>query len=487
MIFTLNLTFLSSYISSVYVATTKIPKTRSTKSKSTKTAVKTPKREPTPAAILKKVAAVSDSNKILQKEIKSMAKIFGENQKVLVAMKGMIDTLASTLEEIQKQSRQINNIEADTQKLYSDLNQVRTHSNIITKLNTQTTKLQNELQKITEEQRAIKSSKLVSRVEESTNSIKNNSQMIIKIGQYIDEIKDNLRTVTKKTDQVLATNSDIEKLRSSIDDIAIKTSKMETSGQIVESLRQELGHVASKISEYDNLVSDLAAIKIMIDSLSSKAAKIDSVSLVIDSLKQEFDTISSDTLSAKTQSSSAIAELGNKIDKIESDINNVSSTLKKQDESVEAFHNISDKLFHEIQVLRDTTSKSSDNSSKEMVALLRLAEYQSSIRMNGESKYGSTKNLEDMAKQTVAIVNLFDKVSVESGEQIPLPHEVRQWAVSKILDCADKWEIRFSDVYSILANTLGRDMLKDVIKIPQIRDIYGIRAVDELRQDLNIP
>ncbi|MDO8640386.1 MAG: chemotaxis protein, partial [Nitrosarchaeum sp.] len=53
------------------------------------------KREPTPAAILKKVASVSDSSKALQKEIKVMSKIFGDNQKVLVSMKEMIDTLTS--------------------------------------------------------------------------------------------------------------------------------------------------------------------------------------------------------------------------------------------------------------------------------------------------------------------------------------------------------------------------------------------------------
>ena len=44
-------------------------------------------KEPRPSAILKKVASVSDSNKTLQKEIKSMSKIFGENQKVLISMK----------------------------------------------------------------------------------------------------------------------------------------------------------------------------------------------------------------------------------------------------------------------------------------------------------------------------------------------------------------------------------------------------------------
>ncbi|MDC0438234.1 chemotaxis protein, partial [Nitrosopumilus sp.] len=45
-----------------------------------KKVVKTVKRQPNPAAVLKKVASVSDSNKALQKEIKVMSKIFGENQ-----------------------------------------------------------------------------------------------------------------------------------------------------------------------------------------------------------------------------------------------------------------------------------------------------------------------------------------------------------------------------------------------------------------------
>ena len=98
-------------------------------------------KSPTPSALLKKVASVSDSNKALQKEIKVMSKIFGENQKVLVSMKGMIDTLTSTLEHIQKQSKQINIIEDDTQKLYAGLNQVRSQSNLVNKINDQTSKI----------------------------------------------------------------------------------------------------------------------------------------------------------------------------------------------------------------------------------------------------------------------------------------------------------------------------------------------------------
>jgi hypothetical protein len=41
-------------------------------------------------------------------------------------------------------------------------------------------------------------------------------------------------------------------------------------------------------------------------------------------------------------------------------------------------------------------------------------------------------------------------------------------------------------VYSILSDAIGRDMLKEAIRIQQVRDIYGIRAVDEIRRDLNI-
>ena len=95
---------------------------RTTKSSKTK---KTVKKGPTPAALLKKVASVSDSTKTLSKEIRSMTKIFTDNQKILVSMKNMIDSLTSTLEHIQKQSRQVKILEEDTQKLFSGLNPIR--------------------------------------------------------------------------------------------------------------------------------------------------------------------------------------------------------------------------------------------------------------------------------------------------------------------------------------------------------------------------
>jgi hypothetical protein len=52
--------------------------TKNKKITSKKITKKIVKKEPSPLVILKKVASVSDSNKTLQKEIKTMSKIFGE-------------------------------------------------------------------------------------------------------------------------------------------------------------------------------------------------------------------------------------------------------------------------------------------------------------------------------------------------------------------------------------------------------------------------
>lgn len=502
--------------------------TKTTKKKAPTPVKKIRKKEPNPSALLKKVASVSDSNKALQKEIKVMSKIFGENQKVLVSMKGMIDTLTSTLEHIQKQSKQINIIEDDTQKLYAGLNQVRSQSNLVNKINDQTSKLENEISRISELQKMSKPQEVSKQLEDSIDSIKNNSQMIIKIAQRIDEVRDDLRKVSGKTDSFLEIGSELDNLKNNIEEISGKTSKLDSSSQIIESLKQEFGRITEGISSTSNLNAELEAIKITINSISSKASKIDSLGGVIDGLKQQFNTIASKASSVDSLSLESIKALGGKIDKIETEIgtlaqradstafvgeglksvqeevsnfkqnvsdktnsieqkiSSVSDTLKRQDESTIEFHKKSDKLFEEVQSIKNFTSKASSDSSKEMMALLKLSEYQSNIRMNAESKYGVTKDIEKMAAQTADIVNLFDRISIESGEKIPLPHEVREWAVSKILDCADKWEVRFSDVYSVLTNAIGKDMLKESIRIQQVRDIYGIRAVDEIRRDLNI-
>ena len=285
----------------------------------------------------------------------------------------------------------------------------------------------------------------------------------------------------------------MNKLKENIEEISGKTDNINTSSQVVESLKQEFEKIIEGVTDASTVNAELEAIKISIDTISSKASKIDSLGGVIDGLKQQFETVSSTVNSSDAISLESIRELGGKIDSIETEI---SSLVKRADSTAfvgenlkvvqEDFHKKSEKLFEEIQSVRNVTNKASSDSSKEIMALLKLSEYQSNIRMNTESKYGDAKDIEKMAKLTTEIINLFDKISDESDEKIPLPHEMRQWAVSKMLDCADRWEIRFSDVYSILTNAIGRDMLKEAIRIQQVRDIYGIRAVDEIRNDLNI-
>ena len=397
--------------------------------KSSKTK-KTVKKDPTPAALLKKVASVSDSTKTLSKEIRSMTKIFTDNQKILVSMKNMIDSLTSTLEHIQKQSRQVKILEEDTQKLFSGLNQIRGQSNIVTKINDQTARLQVQVNHLKEYQKAADSEKISQKISQSMDSIKNNSQMIIKISQRIDEVRDDLRKVSAKP---------------------------QTSPSVAK---------------------DLDDIKRRITSISENAVQIESLNGVIEGLKQQFQTIST--------KSESLENLTAKTNSIEQKISNISDLVRRYDASASEFHQKTDHIFQELQGLKNVTNKAASNTSKEMMALLKLSEYQSNIRMNSESKYGETKDLENMASQTTQIINLFDKLSIEAQEKMPIPHEVRQWAVSKIFDCADKWEIRFSDVLNILTNKLGRDLLKESIRIKQVRDIYGIRAVDEIRNELNI-
>ena len=398
---------------------------------------------------------------------------------------------------------------------------MRTQSNLVTKINDQTSKLQDEVNKINQIQKSgLKPLDISQKIEESMSSIRNNSQMIIKIAQRIDEVRDELRNFSGKTDSVLNIGQEIEGIKKTIQTISGKTDNIETSSNTISQLKNELEGIVDKIGSFSNLNTELEAIKRTIDSISGKAEKIDSLGGVIDGLKQQFETVA-----AKTQ---IISDFGGKIDRIETDlgtlshradstafvgeglktvqedfadfknsvfdktntieqkVSSINEMLKTQDALSAEFHKKTDKVFQELESVKNITNKVSTDTSKEMMALLKLSEYQSNIRMQAESKYGESKDLENMASQTANIVNLFDRLSIEASDKIPLPYEVRQWAVSKILDCADKWEIRFSDVFSILTNAIGRELLKESIRIHQIRDIYGIRAVDEIRKELNI-
>ncbi len=381
------------------------------------------KRDPSPAQLFNKVNAVSESTKILSKEIKGMAKIFKENQRILVSMSDMMESLNVAMSQMQKQAKQINIIEEDTQKLFSGLNQVRVHEKFITKLNKQTEDIDKKIGNMP------KTDEVMRTISESKESIKNNSKMIMKIANRVDEVKEKMDEVPAKTEGNIS--SQIEELRESIKSITNRTGDI---GKDMSNLKNEIGGIVSnpKIS-----------------------------SLIGDGMK----TFKSE---------------------IEEKISNISNMIDHSDKIASEFHQKTDKVIQELHGVKGVTNKASDDSSKEVMAILKLNEYQSSIRMQAESKYGDIKDVEKMATQTTELINLFDKLSIETDDKIPLPREVRQWAVGKIFDCADRWELRFSEVFSILMDNLGKELLKEAIRIPQVRDIFGIRAVDEIRNELNI-
>jgi len=160
-------------------------------------AVKSTNKTPNIPSLLKKVATVSDSTKSLSKEIKTMSKIFVENQKVLVSMKNMIDTLSTTIEHIQKQEKKINIIEGDTERLFVGLEQVRNQSNIIPKINAQTSKLQERVEKMSQiHENEPKLSELMQKISNSFDSIKNNSKMIMNIADRVENVKEDLGRVS---------------------------------------------------------------------------------------------------------------------------------------------------------------------------------------------------------------------------------------------------------------------------------------------------
>jgi len=422
--------------------------------------------------LVKKVAAVSDSTKTISKEIKSMTKIFAENQKVLLSMKEMIDTLTSALEQIQKQSKQMNILEEDNQRLYAGLNQVRAQASIITKINEHTSRLQEQVNKITQTQKESPDpDSIMKAVDENKNTLQNNTNMIIKIAQRIDNVKEDLEKLSTKADKVSSVSGELDELKKKILAMFEKADKSNLEMEI-SALKQGLGGIVVKTEAIAHLRGEIQKIE---SEISSLAKRSDATAFTGEGLKMVQD----DFASFKEN-------FFNKTNTIDQKLSSLSELLKRSDASAVEFHNKADKLFQDMREIKSTTNKSSSTTSKEVTGLLKLSEFQSNIRILSESKYGELKDIEKMAEQTAAIVNLFDSLSIESDEKLSLPQEVRQWAISKMLDSADKWEIRFSDLFSVLIIKIGREIVKENIRLQQVRDIFGIRGVDEIRKELNL-
>jgi chromosome segregation ATPase len=470
--------------------------------------------------LVKKVAAVSDSTKTVSKELKSMSKIFADNQKVLISIKDMISTLTDALEQIQKQSKQMTLIEEDNQRLFAGLNQVRSQASIISKISDHASKLQAQVDKISQAQKESPDPEsILKAVADSQNSIQNNTHMIIKIAQRIDKINDDLGSLSGEIEKSSSVGNEIERLREKIQLLHEQSAKSNLESEVI-SLKQSLAAISEKTEGATKIMQDLESIQNKVNAISDKAEKIESLGNKVQQLQEELSASIAkaeavtglsgqlrkleseiESLVKRADSTAFVGEglrtvqedLGtfkdnifNKTNTIDQKVSTMAEMLKRTDASMSEFHKKTDSLFHGLSEVTKIAGKSSSDTSKEMTALLKLSEFQSNIRIISESKYGELKDIEKMAEQTASIVNLFDKVSIESEQKVTLPPEVRQWAISKMLDCADKWEIRFSDLFSIMTNKLGKELVKENIRIQQVRDIFGIRGVDEIRKELNL-
>ena len=196
-------------------------------------------------------------------------------------------------------------------------------------------------------------------------------------------------------------------------------------------------------------------------------------------LKKNLENIKSEFMTLREY-------VGDNEDVLLEKISSISEMINRTEASSAEFHKKADSIIQELQKIRNSTNKEAITTSNEVIGLLKLSEYQSDVRMLAESKYGTLDDIKKMAEQTAEIVNLFDKLSIESEKKIPLPHEVRQWAIGTMFDCADKWEIRFDDLLKTLLVSLGQNLLKESIRIQQVRDIFGIKAVDKIKTELKL-
>ena len=252
--------------------------------------------------------------------------------------------------------------------------------------------------------------------------------------------------------------------------VSEKTEKIRED--IMSNIKGEINAMTSKTDTLPILDEQIRNIGTEINSLIKKTDSLSALNNDIRNINSEFINFKESVLGKNKG--------------LDEKISDFAELLNRNSASISEFNKKTYEISQQLEDIRHITHKTSQNTSHEVMGLLRLSEFQSNIRMRSESKYGTLEDIEKMVDQTKDIVNLFDRISIEVETKMPLPLEVKQWSISKILDCVDRWEIRFTDVFRLLITELGLDIVKESIRIEQVRDLFGIRAVDEIRRELNI-
>lgn len=427
-----------------------------------KPAAKRAAREPTQAAMIKKVAAVSDATKSLSGEVKSIGRIFSDNQKVMVSIKSVIDSVASSLEEIHRQSRQINMLEEDTKKIFAGLNQARDRSASVDKLEAQTAAMKEAISRI---EKAAPGADLARQVGESINSIRNNSQMIIKIAQRVDEVRDQLREVSGRAESMGRVVPELESIRARVDEAAAKADGPRAG---VEQLREELEKVAAGGAA--ELGREMDRIGSAVSEISEKADRISGLEIVINGLKRQFDEVAAKADPAGALSAE-IESLKAKIDEVARGAPEVAAVRTE-------VSSLRGELAERAGAIETRLAEIGGRASADAGRLMVLSEIQSRIRMASESKYGGPDEISRMCS------GLAEMGSLSAGDGGP--EEAQRWAVAKVMDCADKWEVRLAEVMEKLRGAVGDKRLSELVRIQQVREIYGTRGAEQAKSDLGL-
>lgn len=307
--------------------------------------------------VLKKMSSISDATKVLASEVKSMSKIFAENQKILISLKNMIDAVGSALEHIQRNARQINILEEDTQKLFSGLGQVKAHSNLISRVNEQTGRLQEQVSKIREKQESLPDvNKVMQSVADSLDSIRNNTKMIMHVSDKTEKIQDEIKKVSAKTES-LQSFSGFDEVKKKIDEVFMKAEKISKLEENITNIKQEIGNVTSKTDSLVNMSSDIRDVGIELGSLVRKTDSLATFGADIRNVSTEFTNFKENVM-GKTQ-------------QIDEKISDLTELLNRNTSATSEFHKKAHEIHQELQEIRNITHKTAQNTSREVIEIGR--------------------------------------------------------------------------------------------------------------------
>ena len=255
----------------------------------------------------------------------------------------------------------------------------------------------------------------------------------------------------------------------------------------VELAASRAGEAASAAADAAGEIRRAAAADARADAAPALlAGRIGSIESKLDALAERIDApAGGPPATAAAVSEPDLArlrdDLASRADSVERRVASLADAVSRSEASASEFRARADAALGRLRGPREEAGVASGAPSGDTMALLRLSEYTSGMRMRAESKYGGRAELEEMASRTAGIAGL---LGAAPGGATPL--EVRQWAVSKILECADRWDVRFSDALGLLVSKLGRDEAREAVRVRQVRDIYGPRAAADMRAELGM-